>query len=85
MCEIQSLTNSYIFPLRHYCAAEQLPSQLRYEVSQSTVPQSSYPLNRNAKCLSPLCRRAATLSAAVQSALFVRRSALCLHSKSVSL
>ena len=43
-----------------HCAAEQLHCQPPYKVSQSTVPQSSYTVSRDTKCLSPLCRRAVT-------------------------
>jgi hypothetical protein len=82
-CEIQSLPDIDIFPLRHYCATEQLLCKPQYKVSQSTVPHSSYPVSRDIsvlfycaaerlpcqpryKCLIPLCRRAATASAAIQ-------------------
>jgi hypothetical protein len=67
LCSRAATLSAAIQSASVHCAAEQLPCQPLYKVSQSTVPQSSYPFSRCTKCLSPLCRRADTLSAAVQS------------------
>jgi hypothetical protein len=67
MCRRPATPSAAIQSVSVHCAAEHLPYQPRYKVSKSTVPQSTYSVSRDTKCLSPMCRRAPTPSAAIQN------------------